>query len=445
MQTNVIHHADCFDKLQELPENSIHACVCDPPYGLAFMSRSWDQFEPKEYQEWCEKWASEVKRVLKPGGHIVSFSGNRTYHRLGCGIEDAGFRFRDEIATFRQPLGKYNWAYGSGFPKSTDMSKAIDKRKDADRDEIGVYTAPDGTPREDMDVNIQSGSYADGHDREQAKNVKTAPATPEAKKWDGWKTGLKPAHEPIAVARKPFDGATVDCVQEHGTGALNIDGCRVEVSNGETLSQGSDGGESGSLETPRKRSSQSSAEKGRYPANVVFDELEAERLDQKEGIRDDGEYTPTGASDREATPFDPDDGWNDHSMKGNNKSAPDSYGGKGGPSRYFYTSKATKAERTLDGKITAKHPTQKPLDLMEWLVKMVTRENQIVIDPFAGTGTTLKACKNLNREFIGIEKLNTKERPWVDVARAKVGLTPENPSWVRPDEDQTGLEEYADD
>jgi len=127
LETDTIHHGDAFDVLPTLPDESVHACVTDPPYGLAFMGRDWDDFEPKEYQAWCERWARELKRVLKPGGHLLAFSGNRTHHRLFTGVEDAGFEIRDTIT----------WHYGSGFPKASDISKTIDKRADADREVVG--------------------------------------------------------------------------------------------------------------------------------------------------------------------------------------------------------------------------------------------------------------------------------------------------------------------
>ena len=198
---------DCIDKMQALEANSIHAVVTDPPYGLAFMGNSWDDFEPKEYQEWCEQWATECLRVLKPGGHLLSFSGTRTYHRLGVGVEDAGFEIRDKI----------DWLYGSGFPKALDVSKAIDKQADAEREVVNT---------KDVGPDMTGGNY-ENNDGDRAVQEITEPATDAAEQWDGFKTALKPAHEPVCVARKPFNQTVAENVQEHGTGALNIDGCRV--------------------------------------------------------------------------------------------------------------------------------------------------------------------------------------------------------------------------
>jgi site-specific DNA-methyltransferase (adenine-specific) len=401
--TQQIHTGDALEQLAELPADSVHTCVTDPPYGLAFMGRDWDDFEPKEYQQWCEKWAREVKRVLKPGGHLLAFSGNRTHHRLFTGVEDAGFEIRDTLT----------WHYGSGFPKAADMAKTIQKREGVEPEEITDST--------------DNGMGADDSDYNDCYNQHHMPEPDgKAKEWDGWKTGLKPATEYAVMARKPFDGATVDCVQEHGTGALNIDGTRIGTEERENAPPGendiysqAEGGH-GTVE-------------GRYPSNVVFDETEARRLDADVGELDGCQpHTVTDNGDRTVL----DDG----GLEATGDRV-EGYDDAGGPSRYFYTSKASKSERTEDGSIDNAHPTVKPQDLMEWLVKLVTRENQIVIDPFAGSGTTCKAAKALNRRFIGIEK----QAKWADVARARCNLTPENPAVVRDDDAQAGLDDYGGD
>jgi site-specific DNA-methyltransferase (adenine-specific) len=404
-----------------MDSESVHAVVTDPPYGLAFMGRDWDDFEPREYQQWCEDWARAVKHVLKPGGHLLAFSGNRTHHRAFAGIEDAGFEIRDTLT----------WHYGSGFPKASDIGKTIDKRADAEREVVGEKTTPDGKPYSDRKKQFQTEGSNEGYKRpsdDDPRNELTAPATDAAKKWDGWKTGLKPATEYIVMARKPFDGAAVDCVLEHGTGALNIEGCRVgdethEVSDtsyrtastGEFSNQGIEPDENG------KR-----LEDGRYPSNVVFDETAAERLDQNNPHRSDTNREIGGGSERNQ------DGW------GMEDTSTQAYDDSGGPSRYFYTSKASKSERTNGGEIANSHPTVKPTDLMEWLVRLVTREGQVVLDPFVGSGTTCMAAKELGRQFVGIEK----QAQWADVARARCGLAPEDPATVRERDDQTGLEAY---
>ena len=409
---NTIHTGDAFEVLDHIGENNVHAVVTDPPYGLAFMGRDWDDFEPKEYQGWCERWASKVKRVLKPGGHLLAFSGNRTHHRLFSGVEDAGFEIRDTVT----------WHYGSGFPKALDVSKAIDKTADAEREVVGSSTLPNGEPHE---YNIGYGEGV-GYESKVTSRKETAPATDAAKKWDGFKTALKPATEYVVVARKPFDGTVAENVQTHGTGALNIDGCRVgneERTQRNTVDQR--GGMVGGNNTEKEMVT----ETGRYPSNVVFDERAAEDLDRK----NDNTISTGGV---------PDDGQSDerHDWGANVQESTGGLGDSGGVSRYFYTSKASKSERTLDGTIENAHPTVKPQDLMEWLVKLVTAEGQVVLDPFAGTGTTLKAAKDLNRRFIGIEK----QAKWADVARVRCNLTPNNPGAVRSDDGQEGLEAYGE-
>ena len=426
MNTNTIHTGDAFDVLPDLPDESVHAVVTDPPYGLAFMGRDWDDFEPKEYQEWCEEWSRECKRVLKPGGHLLAFSGNRTHHRLFTGVEDAGFEIRDTLT----------WHYGSGFPKASDISKTIDKRAGAEREVVGHYEHPEGGVRE---ADPGNGMPADGHDKlDEWHTPIEAPATDAARKWDGWKTGLKPATEFIVMARKPYDGATVDSVLENGTGALNIDACRIGTDD--DLSAASSGGFASGLHQNQNKSNprentksgfETPDREGRYPANVVFDETAADALDEEVGVLETGALSDGhdgGGLYKE----------NDGSFSGEHNHR-DYEADSGGPSRYFYTSKASRSERTEGGTIENNHPTVKPIDLMEWLIKLVTREGQIVLDPFAGSGTTCMAAKGLGREFVGIER----QEKWADVARVRCGLTPDDPSVVRGDDEQNGLEDFA--
>jgi len=203
--TYQLHHGDCLDILKTLENNSIDAIVTDPPYGLSFMGKKWDYGVPS-----VEIW-QQALRVLKPGGHLLSFGGTRTYHRLAVNIEDAGFEIRDQI----------QWIYGQGFPKSMDVSKAIDKSLGAEREVIG---------KADYTVNDKrNGAYAseEATQRERLDVLLTKPASDQAKKWEGWGTALKPANEPICLARKPPEGTIANNVQTYGTGTLNIDGCRV--------------------------------------------------------------------------------------------------------------------------------------------------------------------------------------------------------------------------
>jgi site-specific DNA-methyltransferase (adenine-specific) len=216
-----ILEGDVVEQLKTLADASVDAIVTDPPYELGFMGKAWDQSGIA-----CnvEMW-QEALRVLKPGGHCLAFGGSRTYHRLACAIEDAGFEIRDQIM----------WIYGSGFPKSLDVSKAIDKAAGACREVVGVKPGhKDFADRSDAH---SAGGRSDGWERPwkqdadavKMSHMQTAPATDAAKQWSGWGTALKPAHEPIVVARKPLIGTVAANVLEHGTGALNIDGCRVET------------------------------------------------------------------------------------------------------------------------------------------------------------------------------------------------------------------------
>ncbi|UXF50074.1 hypothetical protein 7865G3C2_2 [Haloquadratum phage sp.] len=423
--TNQIYTGDCFEKLPALDENSVHAIVTDPPYGLAFMGRSWDDFEPTEYQEWCEKWATECLRVLKSGGHLLAFSGNRTHHRLMSGIEDAGYEIRDTIT----------WHYGSGFPKALDVSKAIDEKADADREVVGEkYKSGDHS-----DGVVIGGGSNDVFKSESGKVKETEPATEQAKQWDGFKSALKPATEFVCVARSPLAEDTIaENVVAHGTGALNIDATRVESEDGgwtrkgpiPDISGGSYAGgnaENGALGPSDM--TQECDDNGRYPANVVFDEKQADVLDDEVGECN----VPKAQSNSHETEYDSTSYEIEYGDRNKSK-----YGDNGGPSRYFYTSKASKAERTLDGKIDNAHPTVKPIDLMEWLVSLATAEEQIVLDPFAGSGTTCKAAKNKSRQFIGIEQ----QAKWADVARVRSGLPPDDHSHIRSDDEQHGLEQF---
>lgn len=417
LDTNIIHTDDAFDALPTLPEGSVHAVVTDPPYGLAFMGRDWDDFQPKEYQEWCGEWARECMRVLRPGGHLLAFSGNRTHHRLFTGVEDAGFEVRDTVT----------WHYGSGFPKALDVSKAIDKAE-------GVEREVTGTSMGDAAMRGDNFNQSDG-DADNWTEIERwdKPATDAAQRWDGFKTALKPATEYVIVARKPLAEDTVaENVQAWGTGALNIGECRIDggerPSRNNTRTHPENESIYGQCDGGGGRADGTTTE-GRYPSNVVFDEDAARELDGTVG--DKPSCDPHTLSDKGERSVYSNDAPNERQV---------GYPDSGGPSRYFYTSKASKSERTEGGSIQNGHPTVKPVDLMEWLVKLTTREEQIVLDPFAGSGTTLKAAKTLGREFIGVER----QAEYADVARARVGMTPRDPSHVRAEDSQEGLEAFSD-
>jgi len=379
----MILHGDSLQVLKELPDNSIDAVTTDPPYGLAFMGKKWDYDVPS-----VELWR-EVLRVLKPGGHLLSFGGTRTYHRMVVAIEDAGFEIRDQIM----------WIYGSGFPKSLDVNKAIDKASDAERTEvIGINPNVAGQVK-------AAGSAATIHNDARI----LAPATDAAKQWQGWGTALKPANEPIVLARKPLEkGLTVaENVLKWGTGALNIDGTRIGT---ELIEQGRKGRTSNMANgtTLSKFGGQDYVKPdavGRWPANLILDESAAAMLDEQSGVLKNG---GGNANSKKGGGFD-----RQSPIKNPTKFA----GDKGGASRFFYVAKASKRERNAGmGDQVNNHCTVKPVKLMEYLIKLVCPPNGIVLDPFTGSGTTGVAAINLGFEVLGIER----EAEYVTIAEKRM-------------------------
>jgi site-specific DNA-methyltransferase (adenine-specific) len=376
-----IYHGDCLEVLRALPDSSVDAVVTDPPYELGFMGKGWDA-SGIAYR--VDLWA-EALRVLKPGGHLLAFGGTRTWHRLACAIEDAGFEVRDSIA----------WMYGSGFPKSLDVSKAIDKAAGAERDPKLVpsaataYSSNAGNSRPWMAEAQQSGGL-----RAVAGDQ---PVTDAAREWSGWGTALKPAHEPIVVARKPLVGTVAANVLEHGTGALNIDACRIpgEVPSVPQPAMRPRGFDSGhALGAGHGRNGDmSSAPAGRWPANVVLDEDQAAELDQQSGYSKDGTtYLDNRTRDYDASGY----------LIRDNRTGTRGYNGGGGASRFFYVAKAPARERPkVDG--TA-HPTVKPLTLMRWLCRLVTPPDGVILEPFAGSGTTVEAALLEGFRVVAIER-----------------------------------------
>ena len=401
-----IHHGDCIETMNAMPPESIDAIVTDPPYGLGFMGKKWDGLPPSL------EWAEACYRVLKPGGHIAAFGGTRTWHRLAVAIEDAGFEMRDSLA----------WLYGSGFPKSMNVGKAIDKLAGAEREVIGVNETlrkymPNGNTGSFQLHGCQSvqelerlaeigGKTPDGTDARitlarrndhEARFTLTAPATPEAVQWDGWGTALKPAFEPIVLARKPLAEKTVARnVLAHGTGAINVDACRIATDEDTGRAQGSDI-RGGNWVSSTRRSSYVSAGSpaGRWPANVLLDQHAAAWVDEQSGDQKDG-VAVNRNRDPEAN--------KSAAIYGTYKNGdrPDiTYGGGGGASRFFYTAKAPKSERpNVDG---VQHPTVKPLAIMRWLIRLVTPPGGVVLDPFAGSGTTIEAALIEGFDPVGIE------------------------------------------
>jgi site-specific DNA-methyltransferase (adenine-specific) len=368
-----LRNGDCIEQMRQLPANSVDSIVTDPPYELGFMGKSWDSTGIA----YSVKMWDEALRVLKPGGHLLAFSGSRTYHRMACAIEDAGFEIRDQIM----------WVYGSGFPKSLDVSKAIDKQAGVEREVVGSLKT---------NVGMQGGNFTAGS---QTGSVSiTAPKTDKAKQWAGWGTALKPAHEPIVLARKPLIGTVATNVIIHGTGALNIDGSRVGTRKPEAKNTSFNSWRELEGRNDRQEPDQTyDSNQGRWPANFMHD-----------------------GSDEVVELL-------------------------GDSARFFYCAKASKKDRNegLDGfeerlveigderpsgnswerrdkrqtvPRANHHPTVKPTELMRYLVKLVTPTNGTVLDPFMGSGSTGKAAVLENFSFIGIDQ----SADYLDIATARI-------------------------
>jgi site-specific DNA-methyltransferase (adenine-specific) len=370
----ILYAGDCIEVMRQMPEASVDAIVTDPPYGLEFMGRDWDGFgTPLGFQTWTESWAREAFRILKPGGHLLAFAGTRTYHRMASGVEDAGFEIRDCIA----------WMYGSGFPKSLDVSKAIDRAAGAERERVVEYAGTSGSltgPR----VNV-----IDAGD----------PITPAAAAAAGWGTALKPAFEPVVVARRPLIGTVAANVLEHGTGALNIDACRIASPDGVPMfSQKGNpaaNGIYGDGLNGSKSLGQRDYESGRWPANIALDATAANILDEQSGEQKDG----TTYLDNRTVDYD-----NTSYQIRDNRTGTRGYGGGGGASRFFYTAKASRHDRNAGGLADNTHPTVKPTELMRWLIRLVTPPGGIILDPFGGSGSTGLAARAENTRCILIER-----------------------------------------
>ena len=339
-------HGDCIEVLRSMPDCSVDAVVTDPPYGLSFMGKKWDYDVPS-----VEVWA-ECLRVLKPGGHLLAFAGTRTQHRMAVRIEDAGFEIRDMIA----------WVYGSGFPKGQNVSLAMDKKAGA----IGHLA---------KSFNMKGNGELSGEFENNGLDISVRhnPATDAAKQWQGWGTALKPALEPITVARKPLIGTVAENVLTWGTGGVNVEASRVSVDASDPNQRSPKWYDSSRYDESSncygkglggKQGQTNLSALGRWPANFIHDGSE-EAIDL---LKDSA--------------------------------------------RFFYCAKASKADRGGNNH----HPTVKPTDLMRYLCRLVTPPNGIVLDPFMGSGSTGKAAALEGFGFIGIER----EAEYVAIAQARI-------------------------
>ena len=389
-----LHNEDCIEQMQKMIDEGVQvdSVVTDPPYELNFMGKSWDSTGIAFQKETWEL----AFQLLKPGGHLLAFAGSRTYHRIAVAVEDAGFEIRDQIM----------WLYGSGFPKSLNIGKAVDKKLGNKRKVIGKKVRGDVQKAKQSGVTI---AKADAN-----KNNKdifgygTEILTKGNTEWEGWHTALKPAHEPVVLARKPVEGTVAENVLKHGTGGINIDECRIGTEFRTYKGAGSSPqkianhtkGDTGIGMLDGSGKNKTFTVEGRYPANVMHDGLEQEwarffycpkvsKNERNNGLDDFEEKKTSSMSGRR----DP------HDM------------GK------------SKIDNDVTGRFVTKrkniHPTVKPVELMKYLCRLVTPKGGIVLDPFMGSGTTGMAAKDEGFEFIGIEK----EKEYFEIAEQRINTT----------------------
>lgn len=440
IELNIIHLGDNMKVMKKLPDNSVDSIVTDPPYGLNFMGKKWDYDVPSQ-----EIW-EECLRVLKPGGHLLAFSGTRTYHRMVVRIEDAGFEIRDMIS----------YLYGTGFPKSLNVGKAIDKLQGNEREEV-EHVFPDGSrPRKTASL-----KYFDGIKDRRGKYTKYTKGNSE---WEGWGTALKPSNEPIVMARKPLSEKTVaENVLKWGTGGINIDGCRIPTndikggglsSGGATNSELVGGKINNKIYGKNYKRNPPNNSVGRFPANLILSYPEDEYDEngnilpnpEKDEVLKGFPYTKSGATKKEIPSY---EGISNTTFLRGISNSKNQHGDEGSASRFFYCAKTSKKDRneglegmekkfndfqressilsttTVNG-VRQKnnsgqpnenaHPTVKPTSLMSWLVRLVTPPNGVCLDPFMGSGSTGKACKLEGFSFIGIER----EKEYFDIAKARI-------------------------
>ena len=402
-------NGDCIEQMQKLIDEGVQveSVVTDPPYELGFMGKSWDAsgiaFDKKTWEL--------AFQLLKPGGYLLAFSASRNYHRMAVAVEDAGFEIRDQIM----------WIYGSGFPKSLNIGMGVDKKQGNERVTVGERTR--NVKPFDDDNGWNSNNTTGNH-------IYTKGNT----EWEGWGTALKPAHEPIVMARKPLEGTVVDNVLEHGVGGINIDECRV----GKEILEEQIAGRSNKIGTFERKDMITPKREGRYPANVIHD-----GSDVVQDIFPNTKSSNVSRERKAGTEFGQSSGWNKHNNV--DSGLMPAYGDEGSASRYFYCPKTAKSERNQgliefddkqyshDGRKKSienpyqrnksisknSHPTVKPVELMKYLCRLVTPKGGTVLDPFMGSGSTGMAAKDEGFDFIGIER----EKEYFEISEQRIKTT----------------------
>jgi len=402
-------NGDCIEQMQKLIDEGVQveSVVTDPPYELGFMGKSWDAsgiaFDKKTWKL--------AFQLLKPGGYLLAFSASRNYHRMAVAVEDAGFEIRDQIM----------WIYGSGFPKSLNIGMGVDKKQGNERVTVGERTR--NVKPFDDDNGWNSNNTTGNH-------IYTKGNT----EWEGWGTALKPAHEPIVMARKPLEGTVVDNVLEHGVGGINIDECRV----GKEILEEQIAGRSNKIGTFERKNMITPKREGRFPSNVMHD-----GSDVVQDIFPNTKSSNVSRERKAGTEFGQSSGWNKHNNV--DSGLMPAYGDEGSASRYFYCPKTSKSERNQglvefddkqyshDGRKKSienpyqrnksisknSHPTVKPVELMKYLCRLVTPKGGTVLDPFMGSGSTGMAAKDEGFDFIGIER----EKEYFEISEQRIKTT----------------------
>lgn len=426
-----LYQGNMLDMFEVIEPNSIDSVICDPPYELNFMNKGWDNsgiaFQSDTWKQCYE--------VLKPGGYLLAFGGSRTFHRIACAIEDAGFEIRDTIM----------WLYGSGFPKSVALNKSIEGKLTIGSANTKDFKKLNGELLDKTGIGFAKNQFEQGirpqdyNKNGQQRLGKLNPTTDLAKQWNGWGTALKPSFEPIIVARKPFKGSLVDNVIEYGVGGINIDECRVGNTSADTydlekrqVSKATGCNDDGHFldQLHNQDAKHGVTEQGRFPANTIltYDDTDFEEVcsgfpNTKSTYNKDSKHeTEIHRENKDVLKY----GYKERIDSS-------SYNDSGSASRYFYCAKASKKDRdegldefeeidggsyqfrqdgSLDGKIPVKkniHPTVKPTELMQYIVRLVSPNGATILDPFNGSGSTGKAVMYENKErnkdykYIGIE------------------------------------------